>query len=140
MEMQMTLRNLDQKFNVKKQIKNNKKAYASRKEEVAIIRSKFPNKVPIIVERFYKELYLPRLDKTKFLVPQEITMSQFVSIIRNRMQLGSTQAFYLLVNNRSMLSLSKTLAEVYNEYRADDGFLYLTYASQEVFGCCEGGT
>nr|CAD7455617.1 unnamed protein product [Timema tahoe] len=94
----------------------------------------------IIVERFYKELYLPRLDKTKFLVPQEITMSQFVSIIRNRMQLGSTQAFYLLVNNRSMLSLSKTLAEVYNEYRADDGFLYLTYASQEVFGCCEGGT
>nr|CAD7264561.1 unnamed protein product [Timema shepardi] len=94
----------------------------------------------IIVERFYKEMYLPRLDKTKFLVPQEITMSQFVSIIRNRMQLGSTQAFYLLVNNRSMLSLSKTLAEVYNEYRADDGFLYLTYASQEVFGFCEGGT
>nr|CAD7202380.1 unnamed protein product [Timema douglasi] len=85
-------------------------------------------------------MYLPRLDKTKFLVPQEITMSQFVSIIRNRMQLGSTQAFYLLVNNRSMLSLSKTLAEVYNEYRADDGFLYLTYASQEVFGFCEGGT
>nr|CAD7577467.1 unnamed protein product [Timema californicum] len=114
--------------------------HASRKEEVAIIRSKFPNKVPIIVERFYKEMYLPRLDKTKFLVPQEITMSQFVSIIRNRMQLGSTQAFYLLVNNRSMLSLSKTLAEVYNEYRADDGFLYLTYASQEVFGFCEGGT
>jgi microtubule-associated protein 1 light chain len=50
------------------------------------------------------------------------------------MQLGSTQAFYLLVNNRSMLSLSKTMAEVYSEHQDDDGFLHVTYASQEVFG------
>ncbi|PSN34210.1 Microtubule-associated proteins 1A/1B light chain 3C [Blattella germanica] len=110
---------------------------SSRKEEVAVIRSKFPNKVPVIVDRFYKELSLPQLDKTKFLVPQEITMSQFVTIIRNRMQLGSTQAFYLLVNNRSMVSLSKTLAEVYSEHQDDDGFLHVTYASQEVFGSSE---
>jgi hypothetical protein len=34
------------------------------------------------VDRFYKEMSLPQLDKTKFLVPQEITMSQFVTIIR----------------------------------------------------------
>lgn len=88
----------------------------------------------VIVEKFFKEQNLPSLDKTKFLVPQEITMSQFVTIIRNRMHLGSTQAFYLMVNNRSMLSLSKTLAEVYSEYKDDDGFLYVTYASQEVFG------
>ena len=53
---------------------------------------------------------------------------------RNRMKLGCNQAFYLLVNNRSMLSLSKTLAEVYNEHKEEDGFLYVTYASQEVFG------
>lgn len=88
----------------------------------------------VIVERFAKELNLPHLDKSKFLVPQEITMSQFVTIIRNRMNLGSTHAFYLLVNNRSMLSLSKTLAEVYSEFKDEDGFLYVTYASQEVFG------
>jgi microtubule-associated protein 1 light chain len=55
------------------------------------------------------------------------------------MQLGSTQAFYLLVNNRSILSLSKTMAEVYSEYQDDDGFLHVTYASQEVFGCDSAG-
>ncbi|GLG93248.1 Microtubule-associated proteins 1A/1B light chain 3C [Gryllus bimaculatus] len=138
-------------LNIKKHIKHRKaigidfnikeKAYilffvvlASRREEVLAIRSKFPNKVPVIVERFYKEQNLPTLDKRKFLVPQEITMSQFVTIIRNRMKLGSTQAFYLLVRNRSMISLSRTLAEVYSEYRDEDGFLYVTYASQEVFG------
>lgn len=51
------------------------------------------------------------------------------------MKLGSNQAFYLLVNNRSMLSLSKTLAEIYKDHKEKDGFLYMTYASQEVFGC-----
>lgn len=111
-----------------------KRAFVTRKEEAAAIRHKFPTKIPIIVDRFHKETSLPRLDKSKFLVPQEITMSQFVTIIRNRMKLGCNQAFYLLVNNRSMLSLSKTLAEVYNEHKDEDGFLYVTYASQEVFG------
>lgn len=110
------------------------KAEASRQQEVANIRNKFPNKIPVVVERYAKETTLPVLDKTKFLVPQELTMSQFVTILRNRMQLQSTMSFYLLVNNRSLVSLSRPLSEVYRECRDDDGFLYVTYASQEVFG------
>jgi len=103
-------------------------------EESAAIRMKFPTKIPIIVERYSKESELPLLDKRKFLVPQELTMSQFVSIIRNRMKIGPSKALFLLVNNRSMVSLSKSLAEIYCENRHSDGFLYVTYASQEVFG------
>lgn len=110
------------------------KSAASRKQEVANIRSKFPNKIPVIVERYGREGSLPLLDKTRFLVPQELTMSQFVTILRNRMQLQSTMSLYLLVNNRSLVSLSRPLSEVYRECRDDDGFLYVTYASQEVFG------
>ncbi|CAG9853590.1 unnamed protein product [Phyllotreta striolata] len=105
-----------------------------RKEEVLAIRNRFPTKIPVIVQRFYKETHLPHLDKAKFLVPQEITMSQFQTIIRNRIRLNSHQTLYLLVNNRSMMSLTLTLAEVYGEHADTDGFLYVTYASQEVFG------
>jgi len=106
----------------------------TRREEVMAIRAKFPAKIPVIVERYGKETTLPMLDKTKFLVPQEITMSQFITIIRNRMQLHSTMSFYLLVNNKALVSLSRTMAEVYRECHDEDGFLYVTYASQEVFG------
>ncbi|OXA57582.1 microtubule-associated proteins 1A/1B light chain 3C [Folsomia candida] len=111
-----------------------RKPLATRKEEVASIRTKFPTKIPVIVERYHKENSLPPLDKTKFLVPQEITMSQFITIIRNRLQLNSQQALYLLVSNRNLASLSRPLTQVYRDYRDEDGFLYVTYASQEVFG------
>uniref|UniRef100_A0A8C4Q969 Microtubule associated protein 1 light chain 3 gamma n=2 Tax=Eptatretus burgeri TaxID=7764 RepID=A0A8C4Q969_EPTBU len=111
-----------------------RKSLALRKQEVVGIRTKFPNKIPVIVERFGKEQDLPLLDKTKFLVPQELTMSQFVTIIRNRMSLRPTQAFYLMVNRRNLASMSSSMAELYTEHQDEDGFLYVTYASQEMFG------
>jgi len=50
------------------------------------------------------------------------------------MHLNANQAFYLIVDNKSMASLSKSIAEVYRENHDDDGFLYVTYASHEMFG------
>ena len=98
------------------------------------IRLRFPNKVPVIVERYAKETSLPVLDKTKFLVPQDLQMAKFLAVIRNRMRVGQTQAFYLIINNKTLASMTKTMAEVYKENKDDDGFLYVTYASQEMFG------
>ncbi|XP_069036714.1 microtubule-associated proteins 1A/1B light chain 3C [Lepisosteus oculatus] len=111
-----------------------RKCPATRAHEVCSIRSRFPNKLPVIVERYAREKTLPLLDKTKFLVPQEMTMGQFVTLLRNRIELQASQAFYLLVAGRTLASLSVTMAEVYACHRDPDGFLYITYASQETFG------
>ncbi|XP_063173276.1 microtubule-associated proteins 1A/1B light chain 3C-like [Candoia aspera] len=90
---------------------------------------------PVILERYPKEKMLPALNKIKFLVPQDFTMGQFVTIIRNRMALGSTQALYFLVDgNHSLVNMSCTMANIYITYKDEDGFLYITYASQEMFG------
>ncbi|CAH2233536.1 jg10815 [Pararge aegeria aegeria] len=105
-----------------------------RKEEVIAIKNKFPTKIPLIVERYHKERNLPTLDKTKFLVPEDITMSQFLVIIRQRIRIKPNQALYLIINNRSMLSMSLTMAQAYENFGDEDGYLYITYASQEVFG------
>ncbi|XP_062892209.1 microtubule-associated proteins 1A/1B light chain 3C-like [Mobula hypostoma] len=105
-----------------------------RKAEADSIRSKFPNKLPVIVERYAKERSLPQLDRSKYLVPLELSMCQFTIIIRNRMALSSKQAFYLMVHNQSVASTSLTMAEIYEEFKEEDGFLYVTYASQEMFG------
>uniref|UniRef100_A0A8C4Y618 Microtubule associated protein 1 light chain 3 gamma n=1 Tax=Gopherus evgoodei TaxID=1825980 RepID=A0A8C4Y618_9SAUR len=96
-----------------------------------------PGRAPYI-SRYRKEKQLPLLDRTKFLVSQNSFMSQFVITLRTRMSLTATQAFYLLVNNKNLPSMSMTMGEVYRDHKDEDGFLYVTYASQETFGCSLG--
>ena len=50
------------------------------------------------------------------------------------MSLARTQSFYLIVNNKSLASMSTTLQEVYDKEKAKDGFLYMTYAAQDTSG------
>ncbi|KAL4622984.1 microtubule-associated proteins 1A/1B light chain 3C-like [Arapaima gigas] len=114
-----------------------RKCLATRKHEVCSIRSKFPNKLPVIVERCVREKHLPLLDKTKFLVPHELTLGQFLCLLRSKIDLSPTQTLYLLVSERSMLCLSASMSEIYSRYSDPDGFLYITYASQDMFGGLE---
>lgn len=111
-----------------------RRSFNSRRRDVDEIIKKHPHKVPIIIERAKNEKSLGLLDKSKFLVPEELTMSQLTTIIRRRLHLTDTQSFYLIVNRRTMVSASMTLAEVYRADKDTDGFLYITYASQEMFG------
>lgn len=111
-----------------------RRSFEVRKQEVENIRKKFPTKIPVVVERYQREANLPLMDKTKFLVPQELTILNFAIIIKNRLRVPTGRAFYFVINNQSMASTSKTIAEVYKEHKDPDGFLYMTYASQEMFG------
>ncbi|XP_072278791.1 microtubule-associated protein 1 light chain 3 gamma-like [Pyxicephalus adspersus] len=111
-----------------------RKRLDSRIHEVNRVKTRFPCKIPVIVERSSREKQLPQLQKIKFLVSPEITMGQFVNMIRSRLSLLPSHSLCVMVDERQLASLSMTMLEVYTAHRDQDGFLYMTYMSHEVFG------
>ena len=111
---------------------NNNKTFQERINESTKIKSKYPDRVPVICEK-NPGSGLDMLDKRKYLVPNDLTATQFLFIIRKRLKLASEKGIFLFVNNMIAPS-THTMVELYNEYKDDDGFLYMNYTEENVFG------
>lgn len=111
---------------------NMNKTFQERLEESYKIKNKYPDRVPVICEK-NPGSGLDMLDKRKYLVPNDLTATQFLFIIRKRLQLASEKGIFLFVNNIIAPS-THTMIELYNQYKDEDGFLYMNYTEENVFG------
>jgi GABA(A) receptor-associated protein len=69
-----------------------------RKSEAERIRSKYPDRVPVICEKADRS-DIPDIDKKKYLVPADLTVGQFHYVIRKRIQLAPEKALFLFCSN-----------------------------------------
>jgi GABA(A) receptor-associated protein len=106
-------------------------SFDKRTQESAKIRLKYPDRIPIILERSKDNI--PQVDKKKYLVPQNITIGQFCFIIRKRINLTPDQAMFIFVNN-ILPPTSSLISSIYDEHVDSDGFLYIMYSGENTFG------
>jgi GABA(A) receptor-associated protein len=105
--------------------------FDSRKHESSKLVNKFPDRIPVIIDKATKES--PSIDRNKFLVPKDITIGQFMYIVRNRTKLNKDEAIFLYVNN-TLPNSTELMSSIYSKYKDKDGFLYISYSIESTFG------
>ena len=115
--------------------------FEDRYLEATRIMNKYPDRIPVICEHAQSANPLPHDSKKKFLIPRDMTVGQFLYVIRRRVNLPPEQALFLFVVVQQEGVFSNVLAPtshmietVYEQYSDRDHFLYFVAASENVFG------
>src|SRR5579872_5444474 len=115
-----------------------------RQEESKRIRKKFPNRIPVLINKSIrkneshqeKEKSKTTNQAKKYLVPGDFTMGQFSYVFRKKMKMKPEEAIYFYVSERwTMCPNSAIMSQMYKEYQDPDGFLYLDWKKENTFGC-----
>jgi len=122
-----------------------KYTFEQRKGEAERIMKKYPGSIPIICETNTKT-DIPNLCKNKYLVKSDMTVGQFMSVIRKQLKktpndpseekgyvLPPEKGLFLFVNN-TLPSLSALISQIYKEHKSDDLFLRILCSGENCFG------
>lgn len=103
-----------------------------REEQFRKVTAAHPGKIPVIVELAGGAgPEIPSIDKNKYLVPGDLTVAQFVCLIRKRIRLGNERALFIYVSG-TLPASTALFSAIYAEYK--DGFLYVVYTGESTFG------
>ncbi|KAL9263018.1 Autophagy-related protein [Drosera capensis] len=108
------------------------KPFEKRQADALFLIETYPDRVPVIVERAQRS-DVPGIDKPKYLVPKDISVGQFVHVIRRRIKVSAEKAIFIFVKNTLPVT-SDLMSAVYEKYKDEDGFLYMTYSGESTFG------
>lgn len=104
----------------------------SRKSEAKRIMEKYPDRRPLVVEKDHRS-DVEEIDKKKYLVPMDLTIGQFIYVIRKRIKLSPEKAIYIFINN-CIPPTNALISDVYEKNKGEDGFLMVIYSSESTFG------
>jgi GABA(A) receptor-associated protein len=102
------------------------------KHKIDNILKKFPDKVPIIFKT--SNSTTPKIEKEKFIVPKDITISELIYIIKKRISMPPEQAIFIYIQDKIIPNLSSFVSENYEKYKSEDNILYISYSTENTFG------
>uniref|UniRef100_A0A6C0LLG5 Autophagy-related protein n=1 Tax=viral metagenome TaxID=1070528 RepID=A0A6C0LLG5_9ZZZZ len=111
------------------------KTLKTRIDESTRILSKHPDKIPIIIEKGGNDITIPDIDRTKYLCPDDLSVGQFVYVIRRRINLPPEKAMFIFIGSKNLLPpTSETMSTLYKDHKNKDGFLYINYFGENTYG------
>lgn len=106
--------------------------FDKRVKESKSLNTRYPLRVPIILYPSSKDQ--PEIEKNKYLVPDDITISQFMYVIKKYIKIRPEEAIFIFTYNNTLVPNSWTIKELFKQYKKEDNFLYLYYSIENTFG------
>jgi len=107
-------------------------SFEQRLQESSQVLFQYSDRIPLICEKAPNQTDCPNIER-KYLIPNYISIGQFIYVIRTRMNIRPEEAIFLFVNNQ-ILSGGSIIKQVYNLHKDLDGFLYVQYSKENIFG------
>ena len=104
-----------------------------RKISAERIMTQHPSRIPVVVECSEQLQQEHPLSKNKFAVPYDLTLAQFLFVIRRHMKLQPEYAIYAFVNNR-LHPTTSAIGTIYAQEKMEDGFMYIDIFQESTFG------
>ena len=112
-----------------------KHSFEERKAQSKRLLKKHPDRVPVVVERAPSGTFVAELENSRYLLAYDATVGGFMATLRKQVVTNASDGFYMFCGNKRVLvSGSNTFQHLYACYKDDDGFLYMLYAGENVFG------
>jgi GABA(A) receptor-associated protein len=110
-------------------------SFDKRLEESTRVRTKYPDRIPVICEKIdtKKNSDIPVIDKKKYLIPNDLTMGQFLYVVRSRIKLPPEKAIFLFIGG-TIPTTTAIISHIYESKKDEDGFLYIEYSGENTFG------
>lgn len=91
---------------------------------------KYKDSIPVIIDCKKDDI---NLTKNKYIVPLDLTISQFIYILRKKITIKPEQSIFLLCNNM-LITSAESIKILYNNNKDYDGFLYIIISLENAFG------
>jgi GABA(A) receptor-associated protein len=107
--------------------------FDERKLKASIILKQHPDRIPVVVECSEELQSIHPLKKNKFIVPFELTLAQFMFVIRKHMKLDPEYAIFVFINNK-LHPATSLVGSIYAHEKDEDGFMYMDVFQESTFG------
>jgi hypothetical protein len=93
-----------------------------QKESIFLL-EKYPEHTLIILHTKHKNTV--KLDKNKFLINNSTKLQDFIDTLVSKLKIDRNHVLYFKINNTVISDTSKTIKDIYQEYKKDDENNYL---------------
>ena len=98
-----------------------------------MIREKHPGKIPVVFLMNFRAKMSPNVE-IKFIVTANTVLFYLSNQIRAQLEMNADNSLYFYTNTGKILKQDSSIAEIFDDFKDESGFLFIEFSEVEYLG------